>query len=539
MSARPRTTGEFAAAARGGLLLLTLLAAACVPSPPAAAPAPEEAEKRVRIVHTNDFHGRLHAQTPGWAGGRGVGGSAVLAAHLDSARARFDGPTFVLSAGDDWQGTAISDMSWGRATVSVMNAKRYDAAAFGNHEFDWGTDTLRARLREERFPRMGANVYRAGTREHPEWVRPWTMLERDGVRVGVIGVVTRETPRIVMADRVAGLEFGPEHEAIDRYAREARGAGADFVVVTMHEGAECDRPGEAPTEESAGCRGPMLDIAARLGEPVDLIVGGHTHLRVMTRAGGIPVVENNPYGVSYSVTDLARRGDSTVVLGRGVHTSRAHEVDPDTLVARLVGEWEEAVRPVAGRVVVELAEPLAWPDSRVGELPIGNLIADAHRHATGAQVALLNSGGVRRPLPAGPVEYGALYELQPFQNELVRLETTGAVLRAALEHALDGEGRVNAHVSGMTVHYDPGAPQGSRVREVRLDDGRALGDADPVTIGMNHFLAGGGDGYTMLLEGAVTRTGQVDLDVLVEHLESLPHPVRPPPAGRWVPRSGG
>jgi 2',3'-cyclic-nucleotide 2'-phosphodiesterase (5'-nucleotidase family) len=151
-------------------VLLLVLAGACVPPPPVA-PAPEGV-KRVRIVHTNDFHGRLHPQTPAWAEGRGVGGSAVLAAHLDSMRVRFDGPTLVLSGGDDYQGTAISNMSWGRAVVAVMNAKRYDAASLGNHEFDWGTDTLRTRLAEERFPRMGANIYRPGTREHPEWVRP-------------------------------------------------------------------------------------------------------------------------------------------------------------------------------------------------------------------------------------------------------------------------------------------------------------------------------------------------------------------------------
>jgi 2',3'-cyclic-nucleotide 2'-phosphodiesterase (5'-nucleotidase family) len=517
---------------RAAAALLLLAAGACVPRPPAAAPEPEPAT-RVRIVHTNDFHGRLHVQRPGWAQGREVGGSAVLAAHLDSARARFDGPTFVLSAGDDWQGTAISNMSWGRATVAVMNAKRYDAASFGNHEFDWGQDTLRARLREEGFPRMGANVYRAGTREHPEWVRPWTMLERDGVRVGVIGIVTQETPQVVMADAVAGLEFGPEHEAIDRYAHEARTAGADFVVVTMHEGAECDEPGVASEEESRDCRGPMLQIAERLTGRVDLIVGGHTHLRVMTSAGGIPVMENDPYGVSYTLTDLERQGDSTVVLRRAVNITWAHEVDPDTMVARVVGEWEERIRPIAERVMTELAEPLEWPNSRLGEFPIGNLIADAHRRATGAEVALLNNGGIRRPMPAGSITYGQLYELQPFQNDMVRLEITGATLRAALEHALDAEGRISAHVSGITVRHDPAAPRGARIREIRRDDGRPLRDTDPVTVGMTSFLAGGGDGYHMLVDASRTHIGVVDIDALIAHLQALPQPVRPPPANRW------
>lgn len=512
---------------------LALLLAACAPPPPAAAPAPD-AEKRLRVVHTNDFHGRLHPQSPAWAGGRSVGGSAVLAAHLDSMRARFEGPTLVLSGGDDWQGTAISNMTWGRAVVAVQNAKRYDAAAFGNHEFDWGLDTLRSRVAAERFPRMAANLYRAGTRAQPEWARAWVMLERGGVRTAVIGIATRETPEVVMAGRVAGLEFGDEAEAIDRAAREARAAGADFVVVAMHEGASCEAPGAAPGEPSRGCRGPMLEIAGRLTERVDLIVGGHTHERVLTTAAGIPLAETAPYGVEYSVTDLALRGDSSVVLQRAVRTAWAHEVTPDTMVARIVAEMDEAVRPVAMREIVRLAEPLDNFNRAPGEYPLGNLIADAQRAATGAHVALVNQGSLRRSLPAGTVQYGVLYELQPFQNEMVTVQLTGAQLRRALEHALDEAGRPTAHLGGLTVRYDPGAPRGARVREMRLDDGRLLRDTDPVTLGTTEFLAVGGDGFAVLREGTLTRTGIVDLDALVAHLQSLPQPVRAPAVGRWV-----
>jgi 2',3'-cyclic-nucleotide 2'-phosphodiesterase (5'-nucleotidase family) len=515
--------------------LLALLLAAGAQPPPAAAPAPD-VEKRLRVVHTNDFHGRLHAQTPAWAEGRSVGGSAVLAAHLDSMRARFDGPTLVLSGGDDWQGTAISNMTWGRAVVAVQDAKRYDAAALGNHEFDWGLDTLRARRAEERFPRMAANIYRPGTREHPEWVRPWAMLERGGVRTAVIGISTRETPQVVMAGRVAGLEFGDEAEAIDRYAREARAAGADFVVVTMHEGATCEQPGEAPEEESRGCRGPMMEIATRLTQRVDLIVGGHTHERVMTWARGIPLAETAPYGVEYTVTDLALRGDSSVVLHRSVRTAWADEVTPDTMVARVVAEMDEAVRPVAMREIVRLAEPLDNRNRAPGEYPLGNLIADAQRVATAAHVSLVNQGSLRRALPAGAVQYGVLYELQPFQNEMVTVQLTGAQLRRALEHALNEEGLPVAHVSGLTVRYDPAAPRGSRVREMRLADGRVLRDTDPVTLGTTEFVATGGDGFVMLREGTLHRTGIVDLDALVTHLQTLPQPMRAPAVGRWVAR---
>jgi 2',3'-cyclic-nucleotide 2'-phosphodiesterase (5'-nucleotidase family) len=507
------------------LLVLVALAAACAP-PPAAAPAPQ-AVKRVRIVHTNDFHGRLLPQE---ANGRSLGGSAVLAAHFDSAAARFDGPTLVLSAGDDMQGTAISNLSWGRATIAAHNASGYDAAAVGNHEFDWGQDTLRARIAESRFPWLAANLFVAGTRTQPSWVRPWVMIERGGVRTAVIGIALETTPEIVLAGRTEGLDFGRAVPAIEQAAREARAAGADFVVVTAHVGASCEHTGTAPDEPSAGCRGEILEIADALAEPVDLIVGGHTHRRVLTMEDSLPVVEAASYSTAYSVTDLERRGGRTVATRREVRTSFADEVSPDTAVARVVEEWGRRVRPITERVVVTLAQPLPRGE---GEHALGNLVADALRVQTGAQASLINNGSVRRDLPAGPLSWGVLFELQPFANALVTTRVTGAQLREALENAVRGGGP-SAHISGMTVRWEPSAPEGSRIREIRLSSGQVVDDDDTVTLGLSEFIATGGDRFASLAQGTSTRTAMVDLDAVIAYLESLPQPVRGPDVGRWI-----
>jgi 2',3'-cyclic-nucleotide 2'-phosphodiesterase (5'-nucleotidase family) len=510
------------------LLALAVLAA-CSPAPPAAGPPPEsDGLKRVRIVHTNDFHGRL---LPQQVNGRAAGGSAVLAAHFDSAAARFAGPTLVLSAGDDMQGTAISNLSWGRATIAAHNASGYDAAAVGNHEFDWGQDTLIARVRESRFPWLAANVFVEGTRRQPEWVRPWVMIERGGVRTAVIGIALPSTPEIVLVGRTAGLEFGAEAPAIDQAAREARAAGADFVVVTAHVGATCEQSGTAPAEASTGCRGELLEMADALTEPVDLIVGGHSHRRVLTTEDSIPVVEAASYSMAYSVTDLERRGGRAAVLRQEVRVPYADEVSPDTQVARVVAEWEGNVRPITERVIATLAQPL---ERGSGEYALGNLIADALRVQAGAQASLVNNGSIRRPLPAGPLSWGVLYELQPFANALVRLEVTGAQLKAALENAVGGA-TPDAHISGMTVRYDPAAPAGQRVREIRLDGGGVVDDDDVVTLGLSEFIATGGDRYTSFTQGRTTRTEMVDLDAVIAYLQSQPQPVRAPGVGRWQP----
>ncbi|HET6763519.1 MAG TPA: bifunctional UDP-sugar hydrolase/5'-nucleotidase [Longimicrobiaceae bacterium] len=488
-------------------------------------------EKRLRVVHTNDVHGHLLPQTLPWSGGRMVGGAAVLAAYFDSAAAHFDGATVVLSGGDDMQGTAISNLSGGRAVIQAMNAAGYDAAAVGNHEFDWGLDTLRRRIGESRFPWLAANLYVAGTRRNPAWVRPWVMIRRRGIKVAVVGAALASTPQMVMAGRVRGLTFGPEAPAIDRGVRQARAAGADFVIVLMHAGAVCDTAGAWGEAPSAGCRGDEIDIARKLREPVDLVLGGHSHRRVLTEVGGVPVLEAGSYAAGYSRTELVRRDGRTVVRHRQVSVPWADSVRPDSAVQAVVRAWEGRVARVAARPVTAFAAAM---DTVGGDFALGRLIADAFHQRTGAQAAFVNNSSIRREMPAGTITYGDLYELQPFQNTLVVLTVTGAQLRAALEHALGSAGGVGASVSGMQVTYDPVAPAGTRVRGVRLDGGRELRDADHVSLAMTDFVATGGDGYTMLVPAPRRAAGLVDLDALISYLQTLPHPVAPPPDRRWI-----
>jgi len=151
MSRTPRSRGPFAPAA-----LCVLLVAACAP---AVVPAEVESPLTLRVLHTNDVHGRLLPQE---VDGRPAGGSAVLAAHFDSARVRAEGPTVLVDGGDVMQGTAISNLSWGRATIDVFNALGYDGVAVGNHEFDWGIDTLPGPDRREHLPLAGGQPLRGG-----------------------------------------------------------------------------------------------------------------------------------------------------------------------------------------------------------------------------------------------------------------------------------------------------------------------------------------------------------------------------------------
>lgn len=512
------------------LLPAEAAAAALAEQAPETGSAPAaRAGRRLRVLATSDFHGRLLPETPPWSDGRAVGGAAALASWLSLEREGFAGPTVLLDGGDVMQGTAVSNLTEGRASVRFFNLAGYGAGAIGNHEYDYGIDVLRKRIADATWAWLSANTFIEGSDTAPGWMKPTSMLDVDGVRVGVIGLSSEQTPTATRPANVRGLRFGDGAAAIDRHVPELRAAGADFVIVVAHAGAICDVDGE-------GCDGEIVHWAQAVHERPDLIVAGHTHRPVRARVNGIPIVEAASWGSRYAVVDLRRVTDDSVdVWIRGIPIAWTDEVPTDNAAAALVQRFVTDVGPALNRPVTWLAGDLVRNGREHG---LGRLVADANRRATHAQVAIINNTGIRTDLRAGAVTWGRLYEVEPFGNRLFRLMITGAQLRDALEHALAGA-RPSVHISGMSVFYDPSAAAGGRVRTIRLDDGTVVRDGDIVTVGVPDFLAEGGDGYAMFRDALERKdSGTDDLEALIDYLEGLPAPVEAPTDERLRPVAG-
>jgi 2',3'-cyclic-nucleotide 2'-phosphodiesterase / 3'-nucleotidase / 5'-nucleotidase len=489
-----------------------------------------EVRKRLRVIATNDFHGRLEASTPSWAGGRAIGGAATLAAYFRAEAEGFGGATVILDGGDVMQGTPLSNLTRGRSTVDYYNHVGYAGAALGNHEFDWGTAVLRERIEQAAFPWLAANIHVAGSDTTPSWVRSTAILEVAGVRIGLLGLITEETSWKTHAANIDGLEFVDGAATIDRWVPELRRAGADFVIVVAHEGGTCD-------DAMTACRGPVIDWARRVTQRPDLIVAGHTHEVVRWRENGIAIIETGSYGTRYGVVDLERvSADSTAVWIRGTPVTWADRVEPDTTMQRMVAAVQLEIGPQLRERIGEAAELIRRGE---GEHPMGRLIADAQRAAAGAQVAIMNSGGVRAPLEPGDITWGDLYQVHPFGNLLVVLELRGSDLRAALEHGVRGDAP-GAQVSGIRVEYDPSRPAGSRIISMELDDGTPVRDEATYRVVVNDFLASGvGDGFEAFGRAlSETPTGIADLDALIQHVRALPQPIRAPTDVRLRARGG-
>src|SRR5437899_1443020 len=470
-------------------LALLLTHPSPVPLPPSRLLDTARAQEDVllRVLAINDLHGALEPQTWPWSGGRAVGGAPALKAWFDTLSRACHCTTVRLDGGDEMQGTLLSNFGFGRAAVAALNTFGIDAAGVGSHEFDWSVDTLRARMAEAHYRFLAANITDTTGRARPDWAEPWTVIERGGQKIAVIGLALRATPTNTAPRNVAGLAFGDGAAAVKRVLPRAR-AAASFVIVVAHEGAFCDGGGEAAARPLAAtaCHGEILDVARRLDSgSVDLIVSGHTHSLVNTVVNGIPVVQARSSGAGIAVVDFVRGpGGRREVLAR-IETPYTDRVSPDPELQNLMARFKVGIENLTSRAIARIKADLRRQGDEYG---LGRLIADAMRNVAKAEVAIVNNGGIRADLAAGTATYGDLYRVMPFQNRLLRLTVKGDVLRRALEHAVAGE-RPDGHVSGIELWYDPKQRPGRRSGKATLADGvgRPVDAGGPVGEGGGMF----------------------------------------------------
>jgi 5'-nucleotidase/UDP-sugar diphosphatase len=437
---------------------------------------------RLRILVTTDFHGFL-LPPPRAHGRRRVGGSVALVAWIERLRAENPEGTVLVDAGDWFQGTMISNLQFGRPVVEQMNRLGYSAAAIGNHDFDWGLDTLARRVGEMRFAALGANVFERSSGERPPFMRADTSLMRRGVRVGLLGLCLHSTPTATNPRNVASLRFADDSLTAAAAVPELRRGGASVVVVVGH----------VPIDGEAHARSGDLARLARGVPGVDAWLGGHCHRRVIDELGGVPVMVAGAHGEVIGVCDFK----VDPVAGRVLEHRLAlvpvltDSLPADPAWALRIAEWNSAIAPLADTPIGRAARSLA----RTGDPSVGDLVSDAMRASAGSDIALINTGGLRTSIASGVITRGAIYELMPFDDTIVTVDLPGARLRDLFEFMLR-TGRAPPR-SGARLEYDPSLPVLHRVLRLTRTDGREFDDQTRYRIALNQFLAQGGDGFAL------------------------------------------
>ena len=522
--------------------LVALLACAGACAPPAKpASAPTAAPACVSIVSWNDLHGQLEADHPAIdTGVVPAGGVIALADAVADVRASGDA-VVVLDAGDLFTGPLESSLAEGAPVVAAYDAIGVDAAALGNHEFDFGPagfarvtaapgvgdeagadgprGALLARMAEARFLFLSANVQQKGGRAvaWPRLARS-ARFSRGGFDVGVVGYTTRDTPTTSIRPNVDDLDF--EHDAGPRVAAEIRAlraAGAAPIVLLAHASLEGELPQslESTGAEPAGT-GEIARLLDALGaDRPDLVIGGHRHAWMLGRVRGVPMVTTDQHGVGVARSRFCRATAASAPALRSIERRVTLASFPPASslgreVERVVAPALEAVRAQASVVVATVPRPCAAqaPDGTALAEQIAGAIAahaaDALAVPRGvAVVGLMNAGGIRAPLAAGAVRYADLFAVSPFENQVAVCGTTRGGLAQVLRRALarpSARERFPFGVAGATLTLARGAGGAWTLGAVALDGEKAGAhrDDEPVWLALPDFLLFGGDG---LLEG--------------------------------------
>lgn len=488
------------------------------------------------LFHTNDTHARL---MPFWnEEGARVGGAAARAALLERERARAP-RSLLLDGGDVFQGTPYFNFFRGVPDYRAMSLMHYDAGALGNHDLDDGPSAWLRASAHGGFEILSANVFvaaesswargfqpvPAATRRGARWVggkrvpdetplrfltRPYSIRKvgRDW-NVALFGLTTSEITQIVAVRPNGGVAVADPTEVAKLLVPELR-RQADLVICVSHLGAAADR---ALAERVPG---------------IDVIVGGHSHTRL-----DMPILVSNGTPNGYHGTMIAQAGSWGEFLGRiAIYmegrravrcAGRLIPVRPsdgeDAGVTQLLQPYADSIETSMSKAVFRSPARVASTGLRQGETPLGNFVADAMRDAVGADIAIINSGGIRAPIPAGSVTVGDIYSVLPFDNHLVVVPMPGWQVRELLDFSGRRIGKGGfGQVSGVSFLV-----RGDHAGYIRVG-GKQLESDRVYRVVTVDYLFDGGDGYTIFAKTAgAEETGILTRDAALRFLATHPN----------------
>ncbi|HEX6248568.1 MAG TPA: ExeM/NucH family extracellular endonuclease [Nocardioidaceae bacterium] len=518
--------------------------------------------KKIQVLGTNDFHGRLTNNAYGTEAG-----AAVLAGAVEELREEV--PATVFAAAGDLIGASTFDsfIAKDKPTIDALNEAGLDVSAVGNHEFDQGYDDLVNRVMAPYDPDtnpfggaeweyIGANVHKPGAPES-ELLEPTWVQQFGDVEVGFIGAVTEHLDELVSPAGIEGVEIEDIVTATNREADALEAAGVDVVVLLVHEGAETTSY-ESATDPSTE----FGEIVNGVDGDVDAIVSGHTHLAynhevpvqewidegrdVTTR----PVVSSGQYGSNLNQLVFTVDSATGEVVAKSqeilaLKTGQTANYPADAATAQIVADAVAEASVLGAEPLGQLAGPFnraklanGTTENRGGESTAGNLVAEVQRWATeseiagAAQIAFMNPGGLRADMKGGlpdedaypkTLTYKQAAEMQPFANTLVNMQMTGAQIETLLEQQWQPAGSSRPFLklgtsAGFTYTYDPAAEAGSRITGMWLD-GVAIDPVDSYSVTANSFLAAGGDNFTEFKHASGKKdTGKIDLQAMVDYM---------------------
>ena len=484
------------------------------------------------VAATTDVHGRARGWDYYANAADTTRGLARVGTIIDSLRRAAVMPV-VVDGGDIIQGNPLAyvaarvDTTMTNPVIAAMNAIQYDAAAIGNHEFNFGLATLERAVREAEFPLLAANAY---TTTGQRAFHPWAISTRHGVKIGIVGATNPGSmvwDRDNLAGKIVIRDIVPE---VATAVREVRATGAAVVIVLVHSGLN-----EPSSYDTVAAPVASENVAARIAHAVpgiDLIVYGHSHKEMAdTVINGTLLMQPRQWATSVAIAHLGlvrRDGRWHVATRRSSIVPVAGHREFPAVIAVTQEGHRAAIRYATTPIGTT---PVAWhaDSARVVDTPLIDFILSVEQRASGAQLASTAAYSTDASLAAGPITVARLSALYPYDNTLRAVRISGAQLRAYLEQSAryfqrtpDGRFGIDASipgynydmVSGVDYTIDVSQPVGERIVTLTYE-GRAVAPTDTFTMALNNYRQTGGGGFSMLRDAPVVYDRQLEIRQLL------------------------
>ena len=582
------------------LLLAALILSACSHSqtkttleanhPDQAYQSTDPNQVTIAVVGINDFHGHILPTERKLSNGTVVksGGASALAGMINRLKEEMNGRILIVDAGDEWQGTIESNEVKGATVVQFFNQLGVRVAAIGNHEFDFSVPEMQKRFKEAKYPYVASNIYwKKNKKKRVHWdnVFPSRLIDVDGIKVGVIGVSTQQTPGTTRYEFVKDFEFTNGVKPVEEQSQKLKKDGANLVLVTAHAGTQCkDEMGlktwnlwaEATPQSTCDSKQEIYQLAQDLPEgTINGIISGHTHQITHHFINHLPVIQDESYNQFFNViyyTFNRTTHDLIPALTKieglvpicdqffeGTDHCDARRLgkteSPKTVPATFHGKpiihdvgIDAWLKPIEANTEKYRQEVLATSDLplthfRDKEGALGNLVADVLREAAHTDFSMVNSGGIRTPLDAGPITYDGIFRVLPFDNLLNVVKVNGKQLKLMYQIATAGSHGIvgfsglrltlipyNKEVEKVDLNHDGKLEnwEGKRLVKIETSDGEPIDDKKIYTVATFDFLVNGGDDMywfmKQLPEKNINRkTARYCRDLVVEYLKRVKH----------------
>lgn len=449
------------------------------------------------ILHTNDIHGHLPQEEAWWINPNfppPIGNAAAVATIIKEERQRAEqnGWGFLLlEGGDIFQGTPLGEFSQGQAVVDFMNLMGYDAMTVGNHDYDKGQDVIKNLVSKAKFPVLGANLVDSVSGKTIDYLKPYTMVEKAGLKIGIFGLITHYLRGMATPEHLQGLDIAKESATAKQMVDSLKSQNIDLIIGLLHTGFRHDK---AIADTVPG---------------IDVIIGAHSHtgLRTAYEDPEHHTIIVQTYGnlTTIGKLDLLIDPETKQIVGYNSELKElfTEAVPQDTMVDRIVAaetaQAEKGFDQSLGEALTDIKRGGGDKESA-----IGNFVCDAMLEAAGADVAFQNSAGIKADILKGEITYRSIYKVDAFGNYLVTMDMTGSQVIKVCETSVLGYHAI-FQVGGLQMTYDTKKPIWKRVSSV-IVNGQPIDTAKIYKVVTNNFLGAGGGNYKIFQEG----TNRVD-----------------------------